>query len=532
MIPLAADGTPVGDGNRTTDSTDSTDTTDSTDITDATHATHAHAGRSADATDATDATAAQSHERPELAPGIRVELPRYDPDRLTPSVVHIGIGAFHRAHQAVYFDELASTGETGWGVVGVGVHSRVLADLLAAQGNLFTVVAREADTATARVIGAFVDVLVLADESDGVRRRLADGSTRLVTLTITGDGYSYDDDTLQSGDSVFRVIVDALDDRRRAGLPPFTVLSCDNLPDSGGAARAATLAFAERRSTELRAWIEQHATFPASMVDRITPETTDEDRSWVAEEFAVTDNAPVMTEDFSMWVVEDAFCNGRPPLDRVGVRFVADVGRYRLIKSRTLNGAHCALGYVGYLAGYRTTEEAMADALVAEYLDRLLGAEIAPLLPGDVAGMDLDEWRQVVLDRVANPAIADPLARLCRRGTTKMGDYLLPSLREARERNRPHALLLVAVAAWLRYARGTDLAGAPIDVVDPRSEILEEAARQPVDEGIAMLLERLDAFDGLRDDALTAQLVRLVRALDTDGVLGLLANLLHEAAAS
>jgi mannitol-1-phosphate/altronate dehydrogenase len=447
--------------------------------------------------------------------------------------VHIGVGGFHRAHQAVYFDDLAARGVTDWGVVGVAVRSHELADALAAQNNLFTVVERDGDDASARVVGSLLEFLVLADDPAAVQQRLADPQTRLVTLTITGDGYRADEETVRKGESLFATVAQALDDRRRADGPPFTILSCDNMPDAGEAARAAVLAHAAAVDPELVAWVEQNVCFPASMVDRITPGASDEDREWVEDEFAVADLAPVVTEGFAQWVVEDKFCNGRPPLDQVGVQFVDDVAPYKLIKSRMLNGTHCALGYVGYLAGHRSTDAAMADPVVAGYIDHLLGDEIAPLMPQDVAGMDPEQYRATLIERFGNAAIADPLSRLCRRGTTKMGDYLLPSLAEARSQGRPHQLLLLATAAWLRYVRGTDLDGEPIEVVDPREDLIAEANEQSLDDGVRLLVERLDAFEQLRaDDGFLDELLQLVHALDERGVCAVVGDLIEGSATS
>jgi mannitol 2-dehydrogenase len=448
----------------------------------------------------------------------RVAVPQYDRDRLVPAVVHIGVGGFHRAHQAVYFDELATQGIADWGVIGVGVRSHDVADALAAQDHMFTVVERQGEDSSARIIGALLGVMVLADDPGAVRSRLGDPTTKLVSLTITGDGYAVDDAT-DASDSVFGVITGALDDRRRNGLAPFTILSCDNLPSSGAAARNAVLAYARAINDELAAWVEREVAFPDSMVDRITPGTTDEDRDWVEEEFAVNDLAPVITEGFAQWVVQDEFCNGRPPLDRVGVRFVEDVSPYKLIKTRMLNGTHCALGYVGYLAGHRSTDQAMDDPTIAVFLDRLLADEVAPLLPTDVAGMELEGYRRSVLDRLGNTAIADPLARLCRRGTTKMADYLLPSLVQARSTDSPHQLLLLAVAAWMRYLRGKDLSGADIEIVDPQGDLIAEAAALDTDAGVRMLVDQLDAFAELRDDqTFLNELLQLVHVLDERGV--------------
>jgi mannitol 2-dehydrogenase len=457
----------------------------------------------------------------------RVALPSYDRRSLTPAVVHIGVGGFHRAHQAAYFEELARRGIVDWGVIGVAVHNSDLADALAEQDNLFTVVTRERDDASARIVGVLLDVMVHADDPHAVRRRLADPATRLVTLTITGDGYVIDEETLRSGDTVFATIAQALDDRRRAGLPAFTVLSCDNLPDSAAAARSAALACASAIDPDLGEWIDQRVAFPASMVDRITPAATDKDREWVAKEFAVADLAPVVTEGFAQWVIEDRFCNGRPPLDLAGAQFVDDVGPYKLIKSRMLNGVHSALSYLGCLAGYRRTDEAMNDPVIAGYIERLMAAEIEPLLPTDVAGMTLVEYRRTLLERLRNPAIADPLSRLARRGTTKMAHYLLPSLQDAWARNGRHDLLMVATAAWLRYLRGSDLSGRSIEVEDPCGEVISRAAALPLEAGVRQLIDELDAFAHLRQEpAFAEELIQLVIALDTHGVADVVSDVL------
>jgi fructuronate reductase/mannitol 2-dehydrogenase len=419
-----------------------------------------------------------------------LRLPDYDRACLVPSIVHIGVGGFHRAHQALYFDDLAAQGETGWGVIGVGLHHPQMGEVLTAQDCLFTVVERSPGRESARVVGSVVDYLYAPANPEAVLRVLADPRTRVVTLTITGAGYLVDDAgrfTAEDPDvrhdlahplrprTVVGYLAEALDRRRRVGCPPFTVLSCDNLPDSGAAARAAVLGYAELRNPHLEAWIERHVTFPSSMVDRITPETSPQMRDVIEETLGVADRWPVVTEPFRQWIVEDAFCNGRPPLERVGVQFVDHVAPYKAVKARMLNGGHCALGYLGVLAGHARTDEAMADPVVRGIVERILAEEVQPLVPR-VLGVDLDEYRRTTLERFANPAIGDTLARLCRRGSVKMPSYLLPSLREARERGGPRAMLVLAVAAWLLYLRGADLTGRPIQVVDPRADQLRELA--------------------------------------------------------
>ncbi|GAA2450546.1 mannitol dehydrogenase family protein [Streptomyces glaucus] len=446
----------------------------------------------------------------------QLETPGYDRARLEPAVVHFGVGGFHRAHQAVYFDQLAELGFTRWGMIGVGIRRPEMGQVLDAQDNLFTVVQRGNDDSAAKVIGSMVEYLLLTDHREAVRTRLADPRIRLVTLTITADGYTLSDDPGQARDSVFGLVVDGLDRRRRAHQAPFTVLSCDNLPDSAAAAREAVMALAARRDPALARWIEERVSFPGSMVDRITPATTPGDRDEVEEDFRVGDRWPVITEPFTQWVIEDDFCNDRPPLDRVGALFVDDVAPYKLIKSRLLNGVHCALGYVGCLAGHRSTDQAMADPAVAGFVQRLMREEIAPLLPADVPGMDLGTYCDTVLERLRNASIGDRLARLCRRGSTKVPDYLLPSLHAAHAQDRPRTLLAFAVAAWMRYLRAVDLDGAPIDVQDARAEELREAALRGGDDP-GPLLAVTDVFGDLADDAVSVAVIRrsLAEAFDS-----------------
>ena len=276
----------------------------------------------------------------------------------------------------------------------------------------------------------------------------------------------------------------------------------------------------------LARWIADRVAFPSSMVDRITPHTTPEHRDAVARRYGVDDNWPVITEPFSQWVIEDDFCNGRPPLDQVGVRFVADVAAYELMKTRLLNASHCALGYLGSLAGYASIDRVMADPLFAEYVERLMDAEVTPLLPPP-DGIDLAESKRTLLKRFANPAIADQLYRLCRRGSTKMPHHLLPSLREALAGGRPHALLTVAVAAWFRYLRGTDAEGRTVEIDDPRADVLRALARDGGTDprpllGDTAIFGDLDQFPGFVDE-----LEQTLKQLDRDGVRAVLAAALR-----
>jgi mannitol 2-dehydrogenase len=315
--------------------------------------------------------------------------------------------------------------------------------------------------------------------------------------------------------TVFGYVVEALDRRRRSGQPPFTVLSCDNMQDNGAAARTAMVSFARLRDEELAAWIDEHVAFPSSMVDRVTPNTSPEDREAVAESTGVGDRWPVITEPFRQWVVEDSFCNGRPPLEQVGVQLVEDVHPYEVVKTRLLNAGHTAIGYLGYLAGYRTTDQVMADPVFRSFLSRLMAEEIAPLLPSP-PGIDLAEYQATLLERLSNPRMADELARLGRRGSSKVPNYLLPSVRDAIEQDRPYQLLCVAVAGWLRFLRGSDYAGDEMPVQGPRMDLVPVAQEAGTDAG--PLLNEQSIFDHVGQDPRFAEPVqRALDALEREG---------------
>ncbi len=460
-----------------------------------------------------------------------VSTPEYDRAALRPGIVHFGVGAFHRAHQAVYLDELARTGVTDWGVIGVGLHSREIGEVLAAQDLLYTVVERSADGDRVRVNGAMTRYLLAPEDPEAVLAALVDDGIRVVSLTITGTGYRIDPHTgefdaddddvradLDSPDrprTVFGYLVEALDRRRQSGLPPFTVLSCDNMQSNGTAARTAVVSFARLRDEGLADWIEQNVSFPSSMVDRITPTTTPEERNAIAEATGVDDRWPVITEPFRQWVVEDSFPAGRPPLEQVGVQFVDDVEPYEVMKTRLLNAGHTAIGYLGYLAGHRTTDELMADPVFRAFLTRLMAEEIAPLLPS-VPGIDLDEYQATLIERLSNPRMGDQLARLGRRGSTKVPNYLLPSVRAALEQGRPYQLLCLAVAGWLRFLRGHDYAGDKMPVQGPRQDLIKVAQDAGTDS--SRLLSEESVFASLGQDARFADCVQgALEALEREG---------------
>jgi mannitol 2-dehydrogenase len=446
-----------------------------------------------------------------------VVVPGYARDRLTPSWVHIGVGGFHRAHQAVYLDDLATRhAGAAWGVVGVGLlaEDERMARALAPQQFLYTVVERGARRESARVIGAMVDYLWAPERREHVLCRLEDVDTRVVSLTITEGGYNFNQVTGEFDASspeiqadlrqpsrpitAFGYICAGLDRLRKAGRPPFTVLSCDNLQGNGDLTRKMIVSFAALHDRALAAWIDENVAFPNCMVDRITPQTTDADRDMVAEVFGIEDAWPVMTEPFKQWVIEDAFCNGRPPLEEVGVQLVADVQPYETMKIRLLNASHQAMAYLGYLCGYRYVHEVMGDPLFQKFIQRLMDEEIAPLL-APVPGVDLDEYQRSLVERFANPKIQDQVLRLCFDGSARMPKFLLPSLHEALALDRPHTLLTLATAGWFRYLAGVDEQGEPIPVADQLLDELQPLARA-ARENARPLLGVHKLFDALDQD--------------------------------
>lgn len=425
-----------------------------------------------------------------------IAVPTYRRDHLTPSILHIGVGGFHRAHLAVYLDDLAQQGITqDWGERGIGLLpvDKRMSDVLTNQDFLYTLVTRSGEEDIARVIGSMQDYLYAPDNASRVLEAMTNKATRIVSLTITEGGYNVDTQTgLFKADNlgvqkdlrdpnqpqtVFGYICEALDRRRRDGLPPFTVMSCDNLQGNGQITRAAITSFARLRDEKLAAWIEANVAFPNGMVDRITPQTTDADRQLVTHNFGIQDSWPVMSEPFRQWVIEDTFCNGRPPLEKVGVQVVSNVHPYETMKLRLLNASHQAMGYLGYLAGYRYIHHIMEDATFRTFIRRMMDEEITPLLP-PVPGIDLDDYKATLIERFSNPKIADQVSRICTDGSDRMPKFLLPSLIEALETRRPHRWLTLAVAGWFRYLRGIDEDGQKIVVADPLSSDLQSLANE------------------------------------------------------
>ncbi|MGW1340080.1 mannitol dehydrogenase family protein [Kribbella sp. NPDC002412] len=428
--------------------------------------------------------------------GNEVAVPGYDRTAVRPGIVHFGVGGFHRAHQAMYLDRLMNDGKAlDWGIVGVGVlpHDRRMYDVLSAQDHLYTLVIKHPDgTLEPRVVGSIVGYLFAPDDPDAVLDRLVDPATRIVSLTITEGGYHVNQVTgeLDTSDpalaadlepgatpgSAFGFIVEALARRRAAGVPPFTVMSCDNIPGNGHVARKMLASFARLKDPETAAFLESEVRFPNCMVDRITPVTADADREALAERFGVEDGWPVVCEPFTQWVLEDDFGGDRPPYEDVGVQIVGDVEPYELMKLRLLNASHQALCYLGYLAGYRYAHEVCQDKLFVDFLLGYMDVEGTPTLP-PVPGVDLDRYKHQLIERFANPEVRDTLARLCAESSDRIPKWLLPVVREQLAAGREIDRSVLVVASWARYAEAVDEQGQPIEVVDRLRDKLVERAQ-------------------------------------------------------
>ncbi len=432
-----------------------------------------------------------------------VETPKYDRAAVSAGIVHFGVGAFHRAHEAMFIDDILARGFTDWAICGVGLLEvdQAVRDALRAQDNLYTLVTSSPDgTSVARVIGSIHEYLYAPDDPNAVLDRLADPDTRIVSLTITEGGYSVNDATgafdprdpltlhdLQPGTrppaSVVGYITTGLARRREAGTPAFTVMSCDNILGNGHVAQTAVLGFADRKDPELAAWIARSVAFPNSMVDRITPVTTAETRASVLTEYGIEDLWPVRSESFAQWVLEDTFPAGRPPLELVGVQMVDDVEPYELMKLRLLNASHQAMSYLGILAGEQWVHEVCRDPLFTDFLLDYMHLEAIPTLR-QVPGIDLDAYCRELIDRFSSEAIRDTLARQVVNGSDRIPKFLLPVLRQQLETGGEIRRSTLVLAAWSRFLEGRTENGDPTPINDRRAmELIEATNAEHVEPG-------------------------------------------------
>ncbi len=452
-----------------------------------------------------------------------IALPIYDRSVLPQHTVHMGVGGFHRAHQAVYLDDLMHLPELErWGECGVGVltsDSR-MRDALKPQDCLYTVVERSAETQVARVIGSLVDYVYAPAERETAIERIADPACRILSLTITEGGYFIDDATGAFNDthpeiqhdlahpqapvSSLGLMALALDRRRVRNLPPLTVMSCDNLQGNGDVIKRVFEAFTDLRNPDLRRWISDNVAFPNSMVDRITPATTAADIALVSGSFGIDDAWPVVTEPFRQWVIEDQFATGRPPWERVGAEIVSDVAPYETMKMRLLNGSHLAMAYLGAIAGFTYVHEIMQDPLYLSFVREFM-EEVTPVVPL-IPGTSIPQYKTTLIARFSNPTINDQVTRICSEGSAKMPKWVLPSIEELADRRAPTPLLSLVIAGWIHYlGREQDERGKPLQIIDARALELTAICRGILSDPRPML-----AVKSIFGDVLPANLAFVV----------------------
>jgi mannitol 2-dehydrogenase len=445
-----------------------------------------------------------------------IAAPKHRRSDLSAGIVHIGVGNFHRAHQAVYLDDLFNAGrDRDWAIIGAGVRDAdvTIREKLKEQDWLTTVVEQEADTTRVHVTGAMID-FVKPYDTGVLLDTLAEPTIRIVSLTVTEGGYYispatqhfdpahpdivYDAQHAEAPKTAFGLIAAGLKRRRAAGVAPYTVMSCDNIPGNGHVTENAVAGLAELADPDLARWIRANVAFPNSMVDRITPATTDRERAFLREKFGLEDNWPVFCEQFRQWVVEDKFPAGRPALETVGVTFTSDVSPYELMKIRILNGGHAAIAYPAGLLDIHFVHEAMADEQIRAFLEKLTKSEVQPVVPPPPK-TSLDDYRELIARRFANPKIGDTIQRLCFDGSNRQPKFILPTVADRLKAGASVRGLALVSALWCRYCYGETESGKAIAPNDPSWETIQTAAKPARSDPYAFLQLR-HIFGGLADN--------------------------------
>ncbi len=427
------------------------------------------------------------------------------------AIVHLGPGAFFRAFNAIYTEDAGD-----WGILAVSLKSPTARDQLAPQGGVYTSLTLSEDGTKSRVIGSVSKVLVAPEGPEAVLAGMTHPGVKIVSLTVTEKGYchapatgtlnfdhpdiQHDLQTLSAPRSAVGFIVAALQQRKAAGHKPFTVLSCDNLPSNGDLVRGLTLEFAAQVSAELSDWIANNVTFPATMVDRITPATTDVDVAALEKAEGYYDPACVVHESFRQWVIEDRFVDGRPAWDAAGAQMVSSVAAHELMKLRCLNGTHSTLAYLGYLAGYETIADCVGDPAFSGLCSRLWRDEIIPVL-AEPEGEDLTQYCDKLLARYRDAAVRHRTWQIAMDGSQKLPQRILGTIRDNLDRDVVPRGLCLAVAGWMRYVGGQDENGMPIDVRDPLADRLKQVSDSAQDKvGALLAIEEVFGQDLPKDE--------------------------------
>mmetsp|Transcript_31399 Transcript_31399/g.63821 ORF Transcript_31399/g.63821 Transcript_31399/m.63821 type:complete len:522 (+) Transcript_31399:313-1878(+) len=478
---------------------------------------------------------------PQLAERKKVSVPKYDRTQVQAGILHIGVGNFHRAHMAAYMDDLMNDdfdSHREWGIVGAGILSfdAEKREKLASQDWLQTLVQRDADSVQARIIGSMTNFLPVDFElrqHTALQEAMEQPSIKIVSLTVTEGGYflhngdfdpqhpdmEYDIYNPGTPTTVFGMMVKALDRRRKAGIPPFSVMSCDNIPHNGNVVRSVVVGLANHTDRELAKWIDENVAFPNSMVDRITPGTTAEQSEYIKNEYGYEDASAIFCEPFRQWILEDKFPHGRPKLENLeGFKFVSDVAPYEHMKIRILNGGHASLCYPAALLGVQYVHEAMQHPVIATFLDTLERNEIIPTV-GPVPDTDLHDYWQLIAKRFSNPTIQDTIGRVCFGGASNQPKFIVPVARDALQSGSTKVDGLALVSAmWCRYCQGQTESGETIRPNDPQWERLQLVAEQAIKDPAAWL--RMTAVYGeIGDHAVFVKsFCHALETIETEGV--------------
>jgi mannitol 2-dehydrogenase len=432
-------------------------------------------------------------------------VPLYDRAALRAGIIHFGVGNFHRSHQAVYLDDLFNFGEGhDFALIGAGVRAadEEMRQKLMAQDWLTTVVEQEADQSSARITGAMIDYIKPGD-TEAVLECLAEPAVRIASLTITEGGYyinsatgKFDPDNAdikadaanpQNPKTVFGLLLAGLVRRRDRGIAPFTIMSCDNIPHNGAVTRNSVVGLARLIDPALAGWVAQDVAFPNGMVDRITPATSDRERSMLEKDFGLVDSWPVFCEGFKQWVLEDNFPAGRPALEKVGVQFVKDVSPFEMMKIRILNGGHAVIAYPAALMDIRFVHDAMENPLVSGFLAKIEQDEIIPSVP-PVPDTDIQDYFKLIVRRFSNPKIGDTIPRLCLDGSNRQPKFIIPTIADRLKAGKSVTGLALESALWCRYCHGETDSGKPIVPNDPSAwDRLQTASKLAKDDASAWL---------------------------------------------
>lgn len=479
--------------------------------------------------------------------GTQITVPSYNREQLKTGIVHIGVGGFHRSHEAYYIHQLLQKhGVTDWAICGVGLREadRNMANVLKDQDNLYTLVTQHPDgKVDSEVIGAITEYLLAVDTPQLVIDKMAHPNTKIVSMTITEGGYNFNPNTgefnfenpdiqhdlahPQEPITVYGYLTAALRKRLADGSPPFTILSCDNIQHNGDMARKMILAFAKKQDPTLADWIEKEVGFPNAMVDRITPVTTPVVTDYLKNTHGVDDQWCVVCEPFIQWVIEDNFSNGRPPLEKVGVQFVPDVTPYEKMKIRLLNAGHSVLGITGAIHGHPTIDACMEDVVFAKFVRQFMNKEATPIL-GVIEGIDIEKYKDTLEVRFANPNIKDNVSRICSESSAKLPKFLIPTLRENLENGGSIKYATFILAAWCYYSdKNVDENGEPLEILDVQKDQLHQAAKDTEGNWKAFLNQSEIFGDLLENERFVEEYISAVQAIyEEKNVRKLMDNLL------